>query len=340
MAIVRLSCGSLSADVIKLSKQKLDQQFKNAIFEDLKIVIESIKDEINIIHQDMEKCRERIQKIEDIHIPEMEEYKDRIQMIEDIHIPSNIRRKCDIELSLNFSKYGKEVDELYYNSTNVYQVKKDIVESSPTVTLVGGPGCGKTATARHIALLYEQNGWEIVPVFRSDEIVLYGDSKLKQIFVLDDILGVFAVDMSLYNNINNHREDLESMENILNDEEKEKLLAKHCRFTGVPDDMYCNLSLSSSFIMFPLLCKIFFNKVGTPCICKFFASPFACLSNELDMMARSTPQLYGALVMYVLSNNVLSVEKITVVEKEMKLDVYNTCGVNLGISDREIQTHY
>lgn len=61
-------------DVIKLSKQKLDQQLRNEIFESMKV-------EINIIHQDMEECRERI------------------QTIEDTHIPPNIRRKCDIVIS-------------------------------------------------------------------------------------------------------------------------------------------------------------------------------------------------------------------------------------------------
>lgn len=76
-AIDRLSLGSLKADVIKISEQKLDQQLKNEIFENLKKGIESMKDEINIIHQDMKECTERI------------------QTIEDTHIPPNIRRKCE-----------------------------------------------------------------------------------------------------------------------------------------------------------------------------------------------------------------------------------------------------
>lgn len=77
-AIVRLSFGSMSMDVIKLSKQKLDQQLKNEIHENLKTVIEIMKGEINILHQDMEECKERI------------------QTIEDNHIPPHIRGKCDI----------------------------------------------------------------------------------------------------------------------------------------------------------------------------------------------------------------------------------------------------
>jgi tRNA uridine 5-carbamoylmethylation protein Kti12 len=55
------------------------------------------------------------------------------------------------------------------------------------------PGSGKTATARHIALQLERKGWEVVPVCRLEEIIKYGDKDLKQVFVLDDVLGIFAV---------------------------------------------------------------------------------------------------------------------------------------------------
>jgi tRNA uridine 5-carbamoylmethylation protein Kti12 len=62
-------------------------------------------------------------------------------------------------------------------------------------TIQAGPGSGKTATARHIALQLEKQGWEVVPVCKLEDIIEYGDKDHKQVFVLDDVLGIFAVEM-------------------------------------------------------------------------------------------------------------------------------------------------
>ncbi|VDH98265.1 Hypothetical predicted protein [Mytilus galloprovincialis] len=266
----------------------------------------------------------------------------------------------------------KNDDELYYDKTNCYRATKVMVESCPINALVGGPGCGKTVMARHIALEYEQNGWEVIPVFRVEEILQYADNKLKQIFVFDDILGIFAVDISIYNNVNNHEEyiikamsreskllftcrkcvyneavklksfvlenivDLESRENTLNDDEKENILTKHCRYRGVPENVYSNLSLSASHIMFPLLCKVFSTKYFLHDSAeRFFSKPFDCLIQELDKLECISPHQYTALILCLLSNNMLSIQTMPV--HEMKLDVYNTCGVNMGTSDKQIE---
>jgi Cdc6-like AAA superfamily ATPase len=57
-------------------------------------------------------------------------------------------------------------------------------ESKNYIIIIGGPGSGKTATARHIALELEDQEWEVVPVCRLDEIIQYGDRDHKQVFVL------------------------------------------------------------------------------------------------------------------------------------------------------------
>ena len=51
----------------------------------------------------------------------------------------------------------------------------------------------KTATARHVALqLQNEHAFEIVPVDDISEIKLYGNPKCKQLFILDDVFGVFG----------------------------------------------------------------------------------------------------------------------------------------------------
>jgi broad-specificity NMP kinase len=76
------------------------------------------------------------------------------------------------------------------------------------VIIIGGPGSGKTATARHIALQLEKQRWEVVPVFKLEDIIEYGDKDHEQVFVLDDVLGIFAVDMNVYHYISNHKEQI------------------------------------------------------------------------------------------------------------------------------------
>jgi tRNA uridine 5-carbamoylmethylation protein Kti12 len=56
--------------------------------------------------------------------------------------------------------------------------------------LISSLGSGKTATARHIALQLERKGWEVVPVYKIEEIIQYCDRDHEQVFILDDVLGI------------------------------------------------------------------------------------------------------------------------------------------------------
>lgn len=279
------------------------------------------------------------------------------------------------ETHLKLLNLWKKDDELFYDETNAYKATKNIVQSSSVVGLVGGPGCGKTATARHIALKYGEQEWEVVPAFKVEDILHYADVERKQIFLIDDIFGIFAVDMSMYNNVNNLREgiitamskdsvllftcrksvfkeavklksfvlenvlDLESTDNTLSKEEKEKILTNHCSHKGISKHIYCNIPLGSSIIMFPLLCKIFSTKHGIDCSVKrFFSNPFECLINELDKLESNSPHQYSALVLCVISNNKLSMKQMQIDHIDgRKKDALNTCGVNIGTSDKEIE---
>lgn len=117
---------------------------------------------------------------------------------------------------------------------------------------------------------------------------------------------------------------------------EKKILTKHCRYRGVSENLYSKLSLSSSIIMFPLLCKVFSTKheiLGS--MERFLENPYRCLILELDKLECISPHQYVALILCVLSNNMLSTKKS--LADEMKLDAYNTCGVNLGTSDKQIK---
>ena len=87
------------------------------------------------------------------------------------------------------NKWRKE-DELFYDKTQGFTATLKVVKAKRYITIIGGPGSGKTATAHHIALQLEKQGCEVVPVCELNDIKKYGDRDHKQVFVLDDVLGI------------------------------------------------------------------------------------------------------------------------------------------------------
>jgi hypothetical protein len=45
-------------------------------------------------------------------------------------------------------------------------------------------------------------------VCKLKDIIQYGDRDHEQVFVLDDVLGIFALDMNVYHYISNHKEQI------------------------------------------------------------------------------------------------------------------------------------
>ena len=99
-------------------------------------------------------------------------------------------------------------DKPFYDKTGGYTAALKMIQSKNYMTIIGGPGSGKTATARHIALELEDQGWEVVPVCRLDKIIEYRDGDHKQVFVLDNVVGIFAVNMNDYDDYINYGEQI------------------------------------------------------------------------------------------------------------------------------------
>ncbi|OPL32693.1 hypothetical protein AM593_08772, partial [Mytilus galloprovincialis] len=79
--------------------------------------------------------------------------------------------------------------------TKISECVTETLTKHKAVILVGHPGCGKSATAKHVALkLQREEGYEIGEVDQPDDIVKYYNSKTKQLFLIEDICGKFAID--------------------------------------------------------------------------------------------------------------------------------------------------
>lgn len=161
-------------------------------------------------------------------------------------------------------------EDLPFYEVHSFQDILEKVQSKIIVTIIGGPGSGKTAMARHIALLL-QTEFEIVPITSPRDIIQYGQEGRQQLFILDDVFGVVGVERGKYTEIEDFKEnilnmlgvqskilftcrrslykeaeelesfvlskecivDLENKDNQLTDQDREHILKNHCKHKGV-----------------------------------------------------------------------------------------------------------
>jgi ABC-type dipeptide/oligopeptide/nickel transport system ATPase component len=278
---------------------------------------------------------------------------------------------CISEGHIERIKKWRTEDELFYDEAGGFTAVLDMVKSKYYMTIIGGTGSGKTATARHIALQLERKGWEVVPVFKLEDIIRYGDRDHEQVFVLDDVLGIFAVDMNFYNYIFNHKDeifttigktskllftcrksvykeafklglfvtenviDLQSKDNQLTETEKMAICKYHCKAKGVSPYLYASLSFTKVNHMFPFLCKVFSRgKKYQQLGENFFNKPFGYFISELDILQHTNRIQYAVLVLRLINDSKLSVECLP---HECMQELFDNCRVDRGTSDEEIK---
>lgn len=222
----------------------------------------------------------------------------------------------------------------------------DQVKKQTCVIFVGVPGSGKTATARHIALILQTEGYQILPIKDIKDIETYCDPHHPQVFVIDDVIGVFGLDLVELNLLRKYQDrfkcptmpktktlmtcrevvyrneaffstsglapekhviNLSSSANVLTDTDKCKLLAKYN--LNVYQFQVRNLPKTSK--MFPLLCKLFSKKKE----CRvhgylFFIKPIPCILEALDEMKTNNKIQYASLVLLLANQNKLSEEDL------------------------------
>ena len=221
------------------------------------------------------------------------------------HIPF-----CFVEQHKTLLKSWQKADKPFHEIHSFPSIIEK-VQFKPIPTIIGSPGSGKTITARHLALrLQTENEFEIVPVDEISEIKQYGHPNCKQLFILDDVIGVFGFEYEKLNNLERYKDtifnvlgklskilftcrkavyneashlkpfvlekkfifDLEDKNNRLNVEDRKQILNNHCKeyAMSLRPDELPNFSSTSGTMMYPLLCKLFCSKTKYQALGKEF----------------------------------------------------------------------
>ncbi|XP_055995755.1 uncharacterized protein LOC125671725 [Ostrea edulis] len=250
-------------------------------------------------------------------------------------IPPNVREQYNIDI-----QKWREEDKLYYE-THSFPSVMEKVRNQPYVTFVGVSGSGKSATAHHIALKLQEEGYEVVPTKDVRKMEDYGDPRNPQVFVIDDVVGVFGLQKTKLDVLINYEQKitepcmvksktlmtcreavfnemlpnkpfltkeetvirLHSSDKALDNNDKKQILRKY----GLNVNLISSTLLKLTSYMFPFLCKLFskdtkFQALGS----KFFLNPVQCIIDELNDMQRENKLNYATLVLCMLNENSLS----------------------------------
>lgn len=242
--------------------------------------------------------------------------------------------------------YWKEDDNTFVE-THTFQTMLKKVRNQPFVTFVGVQGSGKTATARHIAFILETEGYEILPIYDITNIETYCDSNNPQVCLIEDVLGVYELDMKMFNMLTRYQDKiinptmskskilmtcreaiyrneyisqiflskeenvvhLHSEENALSCEDKHALLAKY----DIDLKVLSSISNAQTSLMFPFLCKLFSSNRN---MCEvygpnFFISPVPVILQHFGAIKIRNKIQYASLVLLMVNQNALLEENLT-----------------------------
>lgn len=204
----------------------------------------------------------------------------------------------------HITKWIKEDND--FLETHNFPAMLEQVRNQPYVTFVGVPGSGKTATVRHIALILQKEGYEILPTVDKNKIEDYCDPQNPQVFVIDDVLGLYVLEraelktleryrdrlikptfsetkvlmtcrVSIYRNEQVFKIDLFRKENVVSFHSAENALNDLLAIYRIDKSpfIYDKQTLTSN--MFPFLCNIFSKKTKLSLTDTVFFSNPQCL---------------------------------------------------------------
>lgn len=257
-------------------------------------------------------------------------------------------------------------DDKIYAETHSFQDMLEQVRQNTFTTFVGNPGSGKSATAHHIAIKLNEEGFDIVPIRDISEFQERYSAHAQQVFVLDDVLGNLGFQVEKYNSFKTYEDRLNDLElkktkilmtcrdvvyknarfshtclskmehliylhsesNDLSDQDKRDIMAAH----GLNTSILTKEQLSRVSKMFPLSCNFFAREEFKNCGAEFLINPVNLILTELNKMQDENKIHYTLLVLMMFNENKLSDEDLSNEHchenfKKMKTSVLQKCKI-------------
>ena len=230
--------------------------------------------------------------------------------------------------------------------------------------ITGPSGIGKSTIVKLVALqLQNSDGYHILPVMCPEDIVKYLDPNIKQIFIIDDICGIFSVDSSMINSwervnrkilkycmdnkefrflgtcrlqisvssqFRNLQEKFEMVEcNFLYSKEEKLKIAAACHIDQETIKQLDD-NILSLYDMFPLLCKMYASSESNSGV-SFFEYPLEAIEKQLNEMKEQNECCFIGLALIVVYNNKLYKQQ----NRNIKFDeVFDDVFEDLGLVNR------
>ena len=260
--------------------------------------------------------------------------------------------------------------DTFFETSAVATILEEVRNKS-FVVITGPSGMGKSTIVKLVALqLQKTKDYHILPVMSPKDIVKYFDPNIKQIYIIDDILGTFSVDQSMINSwervkcqilkyrkynkefrvlgtcrleisisgpFRKLREKFEITEcNLLqkkflySKEEKLEIAACH-----IDEETIKQLDdkILNAYNMFPLLCMMYAASISNAGV-RFFEYPLQAFEEQLDDMSERNECCFIGLALIVIYNNKLHKFLLQNRYDRKFEDVYNDVFEDLGLINR------
>ncbi|XP_062621671.1 uncharacterized protein LOC134283238 [Saccostrea cucullata] len=244
-------------------------------------------------HKEEISCKKQIKKVKRDQ-GKMQTTIERIQSSS--HIPENIQILHKMTLD-NCRK-----DDERYAETHFCNNLMQVINDNKITVLTGGPGCGKTATSRHVAIKLLELDFTVIPIGHAEDIIKYGHPELKQVFLLDSAFGEICFQDQLHNDFRRNFDfirqildpkskllitcrkdiliearqlkihtslpqtvfDLEDEKNLLTKEDRLSILTKYVDIENCPAAQEINEYVEENDVqpMFPFLCEKFKTNIN------------------------------------------------------------------------------
>lgn len=306
-AIARLGGTSLKLECDSLMSANLDSSYREVL-----IAFAQQESKLSEMTEELKSEKEKISQLEE--------------------------RKDNSKDNLLIQVADWEHDNQNFFATSAVEKIFEIVVETSFVLITGSSGMGKSAIAHHTALLFRDlMEYEILLICQPVQIIQQFDLSRKQIVIIDDICGTFAVDKALVNSWIQYKSSIEKLTRKAKDSLR---IVATCRlhvreskeFKNLMKDFEikeCNLlsdelavdlnerreiglchlneecldmleeEVIATTQMFPLLCKLSSEKFNPD----FFRNPYEIVKQELDGIASKNKKCFFGLALLVIYNN-------------------------------------